>query len=128
MKKILLFLFDLYNNIIQILQEFSYGLEMLGEYFTKNIAIFLFSLKVGLKSFVSAFHKAFVNFFVSIWKFLKWVTYPFRKALYEYVVFVFFACLFITFKYPEWEWTDYTWLVFYFILMITLLIAALKDK
>lgn len=67
-------------------------------------------------------------FFSTIWKFIKWITWPFRHALYEYVVVTFIACLFVTIKYPEWPWTDYSWIVFFFVLMITLLISAIRDK
>ena len=59
--------------------------------------------------------------------FLLWISWPFRKALYEYPVIIFFICLFLTIIYPEWKWTDYTWLIFFFALMTTLFISTIKK-
>lgn len=71
---------------------------------------------------------AFIVFFVSIWKFIKYVTLPFRKATYEYTAAALIGCLFVTIFYPNWKWTDYSWLVFFFVLMGTILIITLQDQ
>jgi hypothetical protein len=121
MKNFLLSLFVLLNIIYWDLKDVRKSLA-------KNLSAYMKSLGNAFKNLVISLKNGIVNACISFWKFLKWITNPFRKATYEYVILAFFACLFISIKFPAWKWTDYTWLGFFFVLMLTLLIATIKDK
>lgn len=111
------FLLSLFIFINLVLYDIRIGWNAFYMYVTNLLLKFLSYILLSIKSF-----------FKRIWTLLKWVTWPFRKMSYHYVFIIFFACLFITIKYPEWKWTDYTWLVFFFTLMLYLLISTLTDK
>lgn len=92
---------------------------------------FKISLNNALNNIVKFIKYVIYNikyFLQKVWKFLKYITLPFRKALYEYTIAVFFICLFISLKYPEWKYADYIWLMFFFSLMLSLLVDVIKDK
>jgi preprotein translocase subunit SecE len=125
MRNFLLSLFVLYN-----IRSYDLSVLINAAYFktAKIVTHFIKYVTQKVKHFFIETGHFIVAFFQAIWRFLKYITWPFRHALYEYVVVVFFACLFITIKYPEWKWTDYSWLVFFFVMMTALLVGTLRDK
>jgi len=125
MNKFLLSLFVLYNIL---LYDFKVAFNAAYQKF-KTVALkFIKYVTQKVKRFFIELGHFIAAFFSAIWRFLKYITWPFRKALYEYVIITFAACLFISLKYPEWKWTDYTWIGFFFVLMTALLVGTLRDK
>jgi len=90
-------------------------------------ATYMYVTNLVLQFLFYMWHKI-ISFFKGIWKFFKWITWPFRKMSYHYPIIIFFACSFVTIAYPEWKWTDYSWLVFFFALILYLFISTLTDK
>jgi len=125
MNNFLLSLFVLFNILWY---DFRIGFNSAYMWFTNLVIKFIKYVTYKVKRFFIECGYFIAAFFAAIWRFLKWVTLPFRKATYEYTVVTFFVCGFISLRYPEWKWTDYTWLIFFFVLMLSILILTLKEN
>lgn len=94
----------------------------------KTFGIYMRALSKGFINMLVSIKEDTILFFSPIWIFIKWITISFRKATYEYTAIAFLICGFISIKFPTWQWTDYTWLGFFFVLMLTILVTTIKEK
>ena len=78
--------------------------------------------------FLSYVGKSFLTLINFIYKVIKIIISFLRKLLWEYVVLVFIGCLYINFKYKDWYYTDYIWILFFVTFIIALVIYAVKKS
>lgn len=112
-----IFLLSLFVAANIIWYDFSTTINAIYIWFTNLILKVLIAIKNEVKSV-----------FRSLRKFIKLITWPFRKALYEYMIVAFITCMFVSNKYPNWIYADYVWVLFFVVMMATLAVVSIRDK
>ncbi len=85
------------------------------------------SIKTSIKNFKNRLIRSIKNFFISIWKTLKWIGRVTLKLLWVYPILAFIFCMIISEKYPQLPWADYVWVVFFFVMMTALFIFTITE-
>lgn len=90
------------------------------------------SLCVEIKNSSIRFFQRIVNsiknFFISIWRVLKTTGRFLWKIMWFYPVAAFAFCMTISEGYPDLPYADYVWVIFFFVMMITIFIYAIKEQ
>ena len=110
------------------MRRFLLSLFILYHILRQDLLYYAECVRIGFKHFFTGCVNVIKAFFRSLWNGIKFITKPFRKMLYEYPVIAFVGCLFISLRFKTWLYADYVWVLFFFVLMATLAVVAIRDK